>query len=278
MRDELAGNDFAFYDPAKDPASPNIDLSSLSPHEIKKLIDLYEIYKVKVKTSGTAKWFAPGTPYSIDQCPKHKEFFKAGLIYPERLFMAANRAGKSIAGAFETACHLTGEYPDWWVGKRFDHAVSWWAGGKIGQTVRDTVQKELLGNPGEFGTGMLPKDRIIRVYAKPGIPNGVELVEVKHKSGNVSNLGFKSYDQNVQAFYGTAKDGVWLDEECPEIIYNECLIRTMTTGGIVFVTFTPLHGLTPFIVNFSKNADYLADAREIVAGLSEEDDVHKFRY
>jgi len=39
----------------------------------------------------------------------------------------------------------------------------------------------------------------------------------------------------------------------------------MTTGGIIFVTFTPLHGITPFIINFMKNATLLAGAKPIVA-------------
>lgn len=250
----------------------------LTSYDMKQFLALAEAYADKLETSGASKWFVPGTPFSIENCPKHREFFRAGKVFPERLFMAANRSGKSIAGAFETGCHMTGLYPEWWQGKVFDRPVQCWAAGKIGQTVRDTVQKELLGNPGALGTGMIPRDKIIRVYAKPGIPNGVEMIEVKHVSGGVSTLGFKSYDQNVQAFYGTARDVIWLDEECPDIIYNECLIRTMTTGGIVYVTFTPLHGLTPFIINFSKNAEYLAGAREIVAGLGDEEDVNSFRF
>lgn len=35
---------------------------------------------------------------------KHLEFFAAGTQYKERLFMAANRVGKTVAGAFEATC------------------------------------------------------------------------------------------------------------------------------------------------------------------------------
>ena len=50
----------------------------------------------------------------------HQKFFAAGARYRERLLIAANRIGKSEGvGAYETACHLTGEYPKWWVGRRF---------------------------------------------------------------------------------------------------------------------------------------------------------------
>jgi hypothetical protein len=30
--------------------------------------------------------------------------------------MAANRAGKSTVGCYETTVHLTGRYPAWWEG------------------------------------------------------------------------------------------------------------------------------------------------------------------
>jgi phage terminase large subunit-like protein len=247
------------------------------PHELAQWLKSAKELIHKFDVSGTRKWFRPGTPASIEACPKHKAFFNAGKTYHERLFMAANRVGKSIGGAFEMACHLTGDYPDWWDGRRFNKPIQTWAAGKTGQTTRDTVQKELLGEPGAWGTGMIPLDNIIKIYPKAGISNAVEMVEVTSKHGGTSIVTFKSYDQNVQAFYGTARDVIWLDEECPELIYSECLIRTMTTNGIVYVTFTPLHGLTPFIINFTKNADFLEGAQPIVAGLGEEDDVHSFR-
>ncbi len=245
----------------------------LNAYDLKQFLELVALYSDKLETSGTSKWFVPGTPLAIENYPKHREFFKAGALYKERLMMAANRVGKSIAGAFETACHLTGDYPKWWEGHKFKNPTAIWAAGKSNQTVRDTIQRELFGAPGSMGGGMIPRDRIIRVYAKPGTPNGIEMAEVKHVTGGVSTIGLKAYEQDVQAFYGTARDVIWLDEECPEIIYNECLIRTMTTNGLVYVTFTPLHGLTPFIINFSKNADYLAGAREIIADLGDEEEV-----
>lgn len=219
--------------------------------------------------SGVAKWFEDG-PFDIDKCPKHMAFFNAGATYPERCFMAANRAGKSISGAYETAVHATGLYPDWWAGKRYNRPITAWAAGSTGITTRDTVQKELLGDLGRRGEGMIPADCIISTTAKPGIPNGVESVLVRHVSGGTSSISFRSYDQEVRGFQGTARDVIWLDEECPQEIYNECLIRTMTTKGIVFVTFTPQKGLTEFIVNFHKHADLLAGARPITALEAEE--------
>jgi phage terminase large subunit-like protein len=93
-----------------------------------------------------------------------------------------------------------------------------------------------------------------------GTPGGVDWIKVKHSSGGWSTLGFKNYAQDIDAFMGYKMDVIWMDEEVPQDIYNEALMRTMTTGGIVYVTFTPLNGLTPFVVNFLSKGDYLAGA------------------
>lgn len=148
--------------------------------------------------------------------------------------------------------------------------------GSTARATRDTVQKELLGPVGAWGTGMLPAERIGRWWALPGVPQGVDLVQVKHRSGGWSMIGFKNYEQPIEAFYGTAQHWIWADEIIPIDRYNECLVRTMTTSGLMYVTFTPLKGITPLVAKFCEDADYLAGAKRII-GLrpkdGEEDDI-----
>lgn len=259
---------------------PNFDfLQELSPvkasgkkdaHSLNQLLQLVEAYEEAVKVKGIHKWFDPEGPYPIDVCPKHRAFFKAGKEYPERLFMAANRVGKSIGGAYESTCHLTGIYPDWWEGRRFDHPVDGWAVGPDARTVRDTIQKELIGGLGEWGTGMIPAHLLGKASALQGTPQAIDIIRIKHVSGGWSTLGFKNYKQDIQAFMGTSRHFVWADEECPIEIWNECNIRTATVKGMMLATFTPLQGLTRMVVNFCKQADFLEGARPIVA-LTKED-------
>src|SRR5262249_52446921 len=78
--------------------------------------------------------FPDSGPFCRELYPKHLEFFAAGAKYKERLFMAANRVGKTVAGAFETTCHLTGRYPEWWEGRRFEKPTDGWACGANSQT------------------------------------------------------------------------------------------------------------------------------------------------
>jgi Terminase large subunit, T4likevirus-type, N-terminal len=84
---------------------------------------------------------------------KQVEFHAAGAKHRERLLMAGNQTGKTLAGGMETAMHATGRYPDWWRGKRFDRPTIGWVAGVTGETVRDTVQRVLLGRTGEYGQG-----------------------------------------------------------------------------------------------------------------------------
>mgnify|MGYP001809629296 CR=1 FL=1 len=188
--------------------------------------------------------------------PRHLEFFRAGAEYRERCFMAANRVGKTVSGGFECACHLTGLYPAWWEGKRFDRPVSGWAAGKTNETTRDIVQRKLLGRTVKGtvksldGTGIVPGERLGDVTWKQGVPDLVDTVAVRHVSGEWSTLGLKSYQQGRGSFEGTEQDFIWLDEEPPMDVYGECLIRTATTGGIVMITFTPLEGLSEVVMQF----------------------------
>lgn len=194
--------------------------------------------------------------------PKHLDFFRAGKDFEERLALAANRIGKTESmGGYEVACHLTGEYPSWWEGRRFNRPIEAWAAGKTGQTVRDIIQKKLLGPKADMGSGLIKKHLIHDTTPRQGIPDAIDTVYVKHVSGGISELGFKSYDQKRQSFEGTKKDVIWMDEECPIDIYSEALLRTTdTTGlsvqnGIVIVTFTPLMGLSELVLSFLNNGE-----------------------
>lgn len=183
--------------------------------------------------------------------PKHMAFFAAGAIHSERAAMAANRVGKTEGiGAFEVTAHLTGLYPDWWTGRRWDRPINCLTGGNTGTTTRDILVAKLLGPKEARGTGMLPATTLGKPVPAPGIRDHVDYVKVKHVTGDWSTLQFRSYDQGRAAWEGTERDIVWFDEEPPEDIYTEGVMRTMTTRGMVIATFTPLNGLTDVALSF----------------------------
>jgi phage terminase large subunit-like protein len=204
------------------------------------------------------RYFPDTGPLRRALYPKHLEFFAAGRSHRTRLLCAANRIGKTEgAGGYELSYHLTGGYPAWWEGRRFDHPVRTWAAGDTAKTTRDILQLKLLGEPGAFGTGLIPGAALLDTKPKAGLPDAVEIVRVRHASGGTSTLLFKSYDQKREAFQGTEQDVILLDEEPPLAIYTECLLRTTPITGAVtprdgclMLTFTPLSGMSDTVLQF----------------------------
>jgi len=228
------------------------DLSKLSRRE-KELLYIRLKERVRRYEHKKIESFYPETgPLSRHNYPKHMEFFRAGKKFRERGAMAANRIGKTEGmGGYELTCHLTGIYPDWWEGYRFTGPIKAWASGTTNQTTRDILQHKLLGPISDIGTGLIPHDCILDYKRKAGgIPDAIETVFIQHVTGGVSVLGFKSYEQGRKAFEGVEQDVILLDEEPPDDVYNECLIRIMTTGGMIMLTFTPLQGVSEVVKKF----------------------------
>jgi phage terminase large subunit-like protein len=197
--------------------------------------------------------------------PKQQEFHDYGLTKRERLFMAGNRCGKTFCGADELAFHLTGKYPDWWLGRRFERPIQAWAGSDTSTTTRDIVQSALCGDYSDsekFGTGSIPRDCVDwknDISLARGVTDAFDTVLVKHFTNGTydgkSPLAFKSYDQGRKKWQGTAKDAIWLDEEPDPDIYSEAKARIAPTkagqqGGIIYMTFTPLQGLSKVVNTF----------------------------
>lgn len=191
---------------------------------------------------------------------KQREFHAAGATHSERLFMAGNQLGKTIAGGAEWAMHLTGRYPDWWKGAAFDKAVNMWASGVTGESTRDNPQRVLVGPPTQeeaWGTGMIPKDCLIGHSRAMGVPNLLDHVVVRWGGGgdvqaDRSVLSFKTYEKGREKWQGPTLDGVWFDEEPPLDIYTEGLTRTNRgqRGQFTMITFTPLLGMSEVVSLF----------------------------
>lgn len=197
-------------------------------------------------------YFPETGPHRRELYAKHMRFFAAGKTARERCSLSANRVGKTESlGGYELVCHLTGEYPAWWPGRTWDRPVLAWACGDTGKTVRDILQAKLMGPEGQKGEGLIPGELILDDFSKQGVANAIELVYIRHKSGGVSTLVFKSYDQGRIAFQGNEPDIILEDEEAPAAVHHECVTRTMTNNGMVMVTYTPLQGLTETVLLFA---------------------------
>lgn len=169
--------------------------------------------------------------------------------------MAGNQLGKSDAGAAEFAMHLTGLYPDWWKGKRFDHKIVAWVGGDTNNTTRDVIQAKLFGEPGAPGTGFIPEDFVGTITPSRNISGGIDTVLVKHKLGGFTTLVFKSYQQGRARWQGKGVHLIWCDEEPDVDIWSEACARVTATEGLIMLTFTPLSGLSEVVRGFYPHPD-----------------------
>jgi len=182
---------------------------------------------------------------------KQLKFHAAGARFPERLFMAGNQLGKTYCGGYEEGVHLTGRYPEWWEGKRFHKPIRSWAAGVSNKATRERVQVMLLGDENDWGTGMIPRDAIAsKPVMNRAITGLVDYVNIKHATGGVSRLVFKSYEMKLSTWASDEIDLIWLDEEPPEDIHTECLARITNTEGHIIITFTPLNGMSDVVKLF----------------------------
>jgi len=227
------------------PRWTDASLRSLTPSDLRS--ELAKTLESKRRRRDRNR-LAAYSPYT-----KQIEFHAAGKGARERLLMAGNQLGKTYCGAAEAAIHLTGLYPDWWTGRRFERPVRAWVGSKTGEVTRDGCQRLLVGEPkdkGQWGTGMIPGRTLLGWSARASTPGALDGLTVRHASGAVSTLGFKSYDQGREKWQGETLDFVWFDEEPPLDVYIEGLTRTNATGGMAYLTFTPLLGMSEVVSLF----------------------------
>lgn len=240
--------------------SSTLDLLSYS--EKRELLALL-MEKQRRSSQRKLQTYYPDTgPLRRELYTKHLEFFRLGLTVKQRLALCANRIGKTEGmGGFEIACHVTGQYPDWWEGYRFDRPTVGWIAGETAKDVRDSVQKKLFGPTDAFGTGLIPGETLLRNTPKSGVSEAIDTQYIRHVSGGVSQMTFKSYDQKRTGFQAADLDWLWLDEEPPLEIYTEAITRTMTTNGLVLLTFTPLLGMSETVMQFLPDGD-IKEVRE----------------
>lgn len=152
-----------------------------------------------------------------------------------RFVFGGNRTGKSVCGAMEAIWYATGLHPF----VKINHAMDGWVVSLTRQVQRDVAQAKILQ--------YLPSEWIMKTVMVSGSSfapaHGViDFILVRNVFGTVSKIGFRNCEQGRERFQGVSLDYVWFDEEPPEDIYDECLLRLLDRGGVHWVTMTPLKG------------------------------------
>ena len=204
--------------------------------------------------------FPANGPYSRDKYKKHIAVINATAKYNQVCMIGGNRTGKTELLAHMFSAHLTGDYPEYWEGKKFDCPINAAIYAVNNRQLREGVGKALIGGVDEsvLGTGQIPKDRIIKVERIQGSGGFADYVTVRHSSGGVSKCMFYSADAGRKSLQGATFHLVGFDEEPPQDIYNEGIVRTATIGvkedgsdaGLILLAFTPLNGLSEVALKF----------------------------
>lgn len=173
---------------------------------------------------------------------------------------AGNQIGKTVAGTVEDAMDLTGKYPHWFDGKRYDRPISLVCGGINNDKTRDLLQKALFGDPvtweASLGTGWLPKEDIGKISKKRGVSDAFLHAKIRHytdgKFDGWSTVSFQSYESGKAAWMGDTIDIFHLDEEPPMDILEQAGRGCIASGGRIRCTYTPENGQTEVVRKIKK--------------------------
>lgn len=215
------------------------------PFEPKMRLQEYTVAVAEDMRFNQLKYFRPF---------EHQLKFFATGDHDRRGILAANRIGKTVSTCYETAMHLTGQYPDWWQGKRFDRPINVMMAGEGWTQVALVLQNEMLGTNDvkireQIGSGAIPRDSIVFDTMRGDGANCLG-VEVRHVSGSNSYLLFANYTQEVRQMQGFKLNLAVFDEQPPDDFFSEIVTRTATTQGQVLCSFTPLKGLNGLVSKF----------------------------
>lgn len=191
--------------------------------------------------------------------PNERQMDFINCTSKEVMLTGANQAGKSTALMMKFTYHMTGLYPTWYTGVRFDKPIAAALGGETAQSTRDLLVNRLLGPPEDRGAGYFPggsfnpEEDITRMSG--GVANQVDYFRVKHYDADGKFDGYSkayvfSYSTGWRRLQGYSLDLVAIDEEPEMMVYEELSARTNATGGHVDIAMTPLRGETELYLMF----------------------------
>lgn len=165
-----------------------------------------------------------------------------------RLFIGGNRSGKTVSGATEAIMWLIGQHR--WI-----------------KTPEPPVRGRCVSVDFTNGVEKIVKPEVARWIPPSALKNGSWEASFDKETktlhlDNGSFLEFMSYDQDVDKFAGTSRHFIWFDEEPPEEIFDECMMRLIDTGGHWWLTMTPVEGMTwvyedIYVPGFEKGDDHI---------------------
>lgn len=187
-------------------------------------------------------------PYLLVEPPNEKILKWWSSPSRFKAITGGNRSGKTENVAIEVIWHLMGEHPyievpqppvSWRV-----HVVSYQ---QLQRVVHEKFRKYLPPEAlykQDWKYAWLERSHILRL-------------------ANGSTVDFTTHRHSIMHLEGASLHGVWIDEECPYLQYRALRFRLLDTGGKMFVSATPINGIS-WIEEFFKrfyegDKDYYAE-------------------
>lgn len=224
-------------------------LSNLSPQEILSYIDS-ALEQHKINDLINLSYYKPTDKMMI--------YYRAGLEARERLILGGNRTGKTYGVLVELYFHLTGLYPDWWKGYRFDRPINALEASLSAVLTKTILQANLFDDALDGSIIAIIHESLIANKTHTNVAGAFGSVMIPHVSGGFSNLYFKAFKQGASAFQGVKFDWIHLDESVGYDVYQEALMRTASFTGtrtLLNVTMWPEKGMDELVCHFMNRSE-----------------------
>jgi phage terminase large subunit-like protein len=188
-----------------------------------KEIDPFELLGDKLRTSAKRPNINSYEPHE-----KQREFHESTATVTQ--YIGGNRSGKTTGGVAEDIWYAKGEHPY----KRIPEAPN---------------AMRVCASDFNVGLGQVLLPELARWCPPSLLKNGSWEDSYKKEPpelhfANRSFIEFKSYEQALVKFAGTSRDLIHHDEEPPQDIYKENLMRIIDCNGRMTLTMTPVEGMT----------------------------------
>lgn len=163
--------------------------------------------------------------------PKQLEQLHAPAHYRHRWLFWGNQVGKTAFGAIDLALLCLGRHPV----QKWQPPVKCWASALTWDLWEKILLPELLT--------WLPPDRVLDAPT-PRVQSTKRDIVILADNGSESLITGKAAQQGADQYQSARVHRVWLDEEHPELVYDEMQPRLLRFGGDTLGTMTPLKGMT----------------------------------
>src|SRR5688500_5637775 len=182
-----------------------------------------EMFLSELKKSATQPNVFGYKPHEMQE-----EFHKSGKT--GRIFLGGNRGGKTVAGAVETIYRLRGSHPY----QKVSPAPIRARGSAV--DIKQGINKIMIP---ELQRWMPPSELINGSWE-----DSYDKQQMVLRLRNGSTMDFLTYEMDTEKHAGTSRHWQWFDEEPPQHIYNEDLLRLVDVRGKWCITMTPVEGMT----------------------------------